>query len=541
MAQQDTQVYHLTKYLDEYHAKYNENPIQVEKLDDEYRNLERVNLIYPIGNDTFIHVDTTHLPNDKYPDYHIILPKEPNQTLRDVIEKKFAIDNADIKPPKEPENKIKFIEDYFEKIFLKTADPQTYENIAKLKQIPIYIKDIESIKYYFIRKHVGLDLLEPYLSDPYIEDISMVGEGGSFIVHKLFGPMRVIQEINNDDLEQMLITMAEQFGKSISNASPVIDARLPDGSRINIVFGVDISPRGTNITIRRFAGVPISITQLINYKTITAKSAAYLWMLLNEGMSIFVCGETASGKTTTVTALTSFINSTKKIVSIEDTPEITLPQKQWVSEVTRDTGSERSSIQMQDLLKAALRQRPNYIIVGEIRGVEASVAFQAMQTGHPVISTFHAANINSLTQRLVNPPINIPRSNIDNLNVALFQSAVTNNVGKTVRRVLSINEIIGFDSSTGSILVVPLFNWDPETDLVNFSGEGTSQLFKEKLLLMRGMAENQEHELYEEMELREQLLSGLVERKIFNYFQVFNEIAKANHIGIENYLKENTL
>lgn len=532
---------HLQEYLSSYQESTNKNPKFVSKLSDEHKQNSRPNLIYPIGNLTFIHIDGVSTMQDSYPKYNIILPKKPSEILSTFIEKKFALDNAEIKPPENNEDKLKFIDNYFQKIFTLRKEPQSYKNIEKLSKIPIIQEEWNSLKYYFKRKHVGLDILEPYLTDPYLEDISIVGEGGSFVVHKFFGPMKVNQEINNDEIESMLIVMAEQFGKSISNANPIIDARLPDGSRINIVYGVDLSPKGTNLTIRRFTKVPISITQLIKSGTISAKSAAYLWLLLDQGMSIFVCGETASGKTTTVTAMSSFINPTKKIVSIEDTPEITIPHKQWVSEVTRDTQRRESSIQMQDLLKAALRQRPNYILVGEIRGIEASVAFQAMQTGHPVISTFHAANIDSLTQRLVNPPINIPRSNIDNLNIALFQSTVTNNQGKIVRRVLSVNEIIGFDSNTNSILIIPIFVWDPKTDQLNFSGQGTSQLIKDKLLLMRGMTDSQEHQLYEEIEQREEILNGLIEQDVFNYFDVFDKISQIHDIGIKKYLEDNVL
>jgi flagellar protein FlaI len=253
---------------------------------------------------------------------------------------------------------------------------------------------------------------------------------------------------------------------------------------------------------------------------------------------MFVCGETASGKTTTLTAVTSFINPLLKIVSIEDTPEITLPHKNWANEVTRDTGNTKSTITMQDLLKASLRQRPNYIIVGEIRGVEASVAFQAMQTGHPVMSTFHAGSVDSLTQRLVNDPINIPKSNIDNLNIVLIQGAVTGKSGRLERRVLSINEITGFDGNANSVIFSPIFSWDPETDTVNFTGRGTSTLFKDKLLMMRGMSASDEIKLYDEMDQRKDILNHLIEKKVFNYYEVFEQLAMANEIGIEEYIRK---
>ena len=537
MAQQKIP-HHLARYLNEIKKKGGMPPRHVKELTDEERKLSAPNLVYPIGNLAYIHVDASNITGDMYPKYNIILPRQVDEYLFETIEKKFAKDNAENKPPPTKKEKLALIDQYLDKICKVTNENPTYKNLEKISQIPVNVNDFQSLKYYFKRKRIGLDLLEPYLTDPYLEDISMVGEGGSFVVHKMFGPLRVTQKLNNTEVEQMLVTMAEQFGKSISNAQPVIDARLPDGSRINIVFGEDISIRGTNLTIRRFAGIPISVTQLINYGTIDAQSAAYLWMLLNQGMSMFVCGETASGKTTTLTAVTSFINPILKIVSIEDTPEITLPHKNWANEVTRDTGNAKSTITMQDLLKASLRQRPNYIIVGEIRGVEASVAFQAMQTGHPVMSTFHAGSVDSLTQRLVNDPINIPKSNIDNLNIVLIQGAVTGKSGRLERRVLSINEITGFDGNANSVIFSPIFSWDPETDTVNFTGRGTSSLFKDKLVMMRGMSANDEIKLYDEMDQRKDILNHLIEKKVFNYYEVFEQLAMANEIGIEEYIRK---
>jgi flagellar protein FlaI len=263
-----------------------------------------------------------------------------------------------------------------------------------------------------------------------------------------------------------------------------------------------------------------------------------MWMMFNEGMSTFICGETASGKTTTAMALTAFIPSNWKIVTIEDTPELTLPHANWITEATRYTGNDYSSVTMFDLLKAALRQRPNYIIVGEIRGAEGNIAFQAMQTGHPVISTFHAANMTSLVQRLSNDPINVPKTHMDNLNLAVFQGAVQGPGGKRVRRVLSINEILGYNPEGNNIMFIPVFNWDPGTDTTKFRGKGSSALFASKLLQLRGMDKRDEAILYEELALRAKILEKMVEKKIFNFYDVFDSIAHCREIGLEAFLKE---
>lgn len=537
---------YLEKYMTEFVSNGNTTPEFFEKLGDEHKKIRKPNLVYPIGQDVFIHVDAIDVSGDSYTKYNVILPSPPHPRLFNAAEVLFAKQAGETRPPEDSQERYKIVGNYLDKICNVVDGSVDYDKLDLKKieienKITLSVDDYQSLKYYFLRKRVGLDILEPFLTDPYMEDITMIGTNKTYVVHKMFGACKSTLPITNDEIEETLMAMAEQFGKTISHAKPIIDASLPDGSRINIVFGHDVSRHGTNLTIRRFAGVPMSITQLIKYKTIDAREAAYIWMMLSSGMSLFVCGETASGKTTSMTALTGFVPPTWKVVSIEDTPELSLPHKNWASEVTRDTGSARSSIGMQDLLKAALRQRPNYIIVGEIRGPEASVAFQAMQTGHPVISTFHAAQVSSLIQRLTNDPINIPKVNIDNLNIALMQGAVQGPDGRMIRRVLSINEIVGYDSQVDNILFIPLFTWESANDTVTFKGRGSSALFSNKLLQLKGLSKKEEGTLYDELEKRTMILNNLVERKVFNYYDVFEHVAKVDEIGVEQYLREITV
>jgi len=255
--------------------------------------------------------------------------------------------------------------------------------------------------------------------------------------------------------------------------------------------------------------------------------------MLSEGMSAFICGETASGKTTALNALAVFIRPNNKIVSIEDTAEVVLPHPNWVRELTRDTGKQESSVTMFDLLRAALRQRPNYIIVGEIRGAEGNIAFQAMQTGHPVLSTFHAANLERLLQRLTNPPISVPKTNLDSLNIAWFQSSVYDKRGMLVRRMISINEIIGYDPRTDSIAAIPVFTWDPVADVHRFSGRGSSYLLEEKIATMRGISRRDIKLIYDELELRARFLRHLVDKNILDYFDVYKAVVKTYELGLE--------
>ncbi|MEM1857994.1 MAG: type II/IV secretion system ATPase subunit, partial [Desulfurococcaceae archaeon] len=298
-----------------------------------------------------------------------------------------------------------------------------------------------------------------------------------------------------------------------------------------------VSLHGSNFTIRRVAKVPISVTQLIKWRTFSELAAAYMWIMISEGMSAFICGETASGKTTTLNALAVFIKPNYKIVSIEDTAEVALPHPNWVRELTRDTGKAESSVTMFDLLKAALRQRPNYIIVGEIRGAEGNIAFQAMQTGHPVLSTFHAANIERLLQRLTNPPISVPKTNLDNLNIAWFQSSVYDKKGLLVRRMISIYEVLGYDPKTDSIAALPVFVWDPVTDTHRFSGRGASYLLEEKVAVMRGIPRREINVVYEELELRARYLKLLAEKNVLDYYDVYRAVIKTYELGLEQAYK----
>ena len=532
---------HLLRYLETYTTQGNPLPIFTDQLKPEHKKLKEPNVIYPVSEQSFIHINPHTTSDDGYMEYVIIEPDLPERKIMDMADRMFAAKSGNLDPPVEITERFNMVESYIDKNIIVTDIPIDYSKLGdayRLETLPISKKDYPGFKYHFLQKRAGTGILDPFLADSNLEDISIIGAGNVYVIHKSFGALKSPLFLGHEEIDELLISMSEQFGKTISHARPVIDGSLPDGSRINIVYGKDISRKGTNTTIRKFASTPLSITQVLTSKAFDYNEAAYLWMLFNEGMSCFICGETASGKTTTAMALTAFIPSNWKIVSIEDTAELTLPHANWITEVTRYTGNDWSSVTMFDLLKAALRQRPNYIIVGEIRGAEGNIAFQAMQTGHPVISTFHAANMTSLVQRLTNDPINVPKTHMDNLNLAVFQGAVQGPGGKRVRRVLSINEILGYNPEGGNIMFIPVFNWDPGTDTTKFRGKGSSALFASKLLQLRGMSKRDEAILYEELALRAKILEKMVEKKIFNFYDVFDSISHCREIGLEAFLKE---
>lgn len=541
------------------------------KISRAMKGIRHPNLIYPIGKGLAVHI---------YPDKEDIrnyyIPIEPclfqdmNSTLEAVEKLLIDVIHDEDVDTKDLEEKKILLERALEKVCIieehvnenvetkskglegnKTVKREKNGRLSlglignlkeagkvfkmkKWENIRVTPEEFQAIKYLMIRDKIGMGMLEPLLLDSNIEDISCSGLGKVFVEHKVFSSLKTAIEFQEtEELNSFIIQMSEKVGKPITYRDPIVDTALPDGSRINIVFGEDVSRRGSNFTIRKFMGTPISILELIDFGTIDYIMAAYMWMMLRAGMNCFISGETASGKTTMMNAITTFLPPESKIVSIEDTPELQVPHKNWTREVTRTTREDSGSdVSMFDLLKAALRQRPNEIIIGEIRGVEGSIAFQAMQTGHPVMSTFHAASVEKLIQRLTGDPINVPRNYVDNLNVVIIQSAV-NIPGKGMgRRVLSINEIVGYDSFNQAFNFMDIFKWDPSTDTFKFTGKNNSYMLEQKIAPRLGIPENQVRKIYSELERKAKILKKIHQAKITNFYDLFNTLIQIEEAGL---------
>jgi flagellar protein FlaI len=493
------------------------------KISRDLSYLERRNLIYPIPGDLYVHI----YPDARGDRDHYI-PIEPHLTvnLDDIIpqvESKLLDWVKVIGAAETNEEKTEA---------LLTAIDASVSTNGDTNRVHVTPRELEALKYVLVRDKVGFGLLAPLLQDPNIEDISCSGVGPIFVEHKVFKSIEsAITFGAEEELDDFVIWLGEWIKRPVTVRNPIVDAVLPDGSRINIVYGTDVSKRGSNFTIRKFAGIPTSVTELIDYGTLDYMMAAYLSFVLEEGLNLFVAGATASGKTTTMNAITAFIPSDKKIVSIEDTPELQVPHKNWIRETTRGSSKENtgSEVGMFDLLKAALRQRPDRIIVGEIRGEEGAIAFQAMQTGHGVMSTFHAASVEKLIQRLTGDPINIPKAYVDNLEVVLIQQAVRVPGRGMVRRVTSINEIVGYDSSTESFSFIEAFRWDPATDTFEFPGFMNSYLMEERIAAKRGIPPFKRKVIYTELKRRAKIFQRLhVERKLKNFYDVFQVLSEAH-------------
>ena len=393
----------------------------------------------------------------------------------------------------------------------------------------------DRLRYVVIRDLIRNGPLEPLLSDEMLEDIHSVGLKHIHMDHKIFGMVTSnIRFRDRDLLSRFLRAMSERIGRPVSDNKPIIDGALLDGSRINIIFSDDVSMLGPSFTIRKFAEETISITQLIQWGTISSQVAAYIWICLEYGMSVLVSGETASGKTTTLNAILPFIDHNVKIYSAEDTPEVKVRHKLWQRLVTRSSKNEDSRVEMFDLLKAALRSRPRYIIIGEIRGVEGATAFQAMQTGHPVIATFHASSIVKMIQRFTGDPINVPMRFFDNLNFAIFQEVVEDpNGGGIARRVTGIDEVIGYNKHSDGVLTRGMFEWDPIKDKHYFRGMFQSHLLENKIAAVAGFSNKRD--IYDEMLKRAATLQKMVDRDLTHYDDVFDLLGIYYNTGWDNF------
>ncbi len=367
--------------------------------------------------------------------------------------------------------------------------------------------------YYLERDFIGYGIVDVPMTDSDVEDISCDGVGiPLYIYHRKYGSIRSSLRFKDaKELDDYVIWLAQRSGKHISVASPILDATVPDGSRLQATLGTHVTKRGSSFTIRRFRDNPFTPVDLLKFKTMSPEMMAYLWIAIENGQSMMVCGGTASGKTTTLNATLLFIPPQMKIVSIEDTRELNLPHENWVPSLTRagfgaknlTSGKAPGEIDMFDLLAAALRQRPQYLMVGEVRGAEAFIVFQAMATGKTCYTTFHAESVSAMVHRMENPPISLPRSLVSALNLVLLQRQVK--VGtKMTRRVQSLTEIVGLDPETNELITNSVYSWNPADDTFLYSGH--SYIY-ERVALMKNLSmKDMEKEVRNRAEILEYFL-----------------------------------
>lgn len=394
--------------------------------------------------------------------------------------------------------------------------------IIKSYSLPVPREEEDKLFYFVKRDLLGYGRINTLMKDPNIEDISCDGPGTHiYIYHRRYESMETnIVFPTEGELESYVIRLAQRCGKHISTAVPLIDSTLMDGSRVVMTLGKEISTKGSTFTIRKFREDPFTPTDLATFKTISPLMLAYIWLAVQYGMSVLFVGGTASGKTTTLNAVSLFIPPQMKIVSIEETRELNLPHPNWIPGCTRAGfggelvgGRIAGEVDMYDLLKAALRERPEYIIVGEIRGSEAYVLFQAMATGHTTYSTMHADSVPGLIHRLENKPIDIPRVMIPSLDAVCIQ-VQTRVGGRRVRRLKQIVEIIGLDPHSKELLTNEVFRWVPALDDFEFSGKS---YVLEKIMMKANL---RREEVMNELKRRQAVIEWMTAKGIRKYGDV---------------------
>ena len=503
---------YLGRYLQQFERETGIVPDFYEHLSLDMRYLRRPNILYPVGDPIFIHV---YKPEEAAL-YNVVEPTLDAQELKKYGEIKGLIFSK-VPYVKPYETKDEFISS-LDRLYRDSIAIGPQPLLSIKRRVPIKRDQYADIGYQLGRDVIAYGRLEGILRDPYIEDIHGIGTQRLFVHHKIFGLIETNVQFGTDfELNDYLKRLSERCGRPVSDARPIIDAALPEGERINIIYSEDVSQKGASFTIRKFSEEPISFTQLVKWNTIDAREAAYLWICLENDMSVFMCGETAAGKTTTLNALLSLVPLDSKLYSVEQTPEIRAPQAAWQQLITREAGPMESRVEMFDLLKAALRSRPHYVIVGEIRGPEGAITFQAMQTGHPVLSTFHSSSVAKMIQRLTGDPINVPVRYIDNLNVALFQQMVYVG-GNNERRCTAITEVLGYSATQGGVMTRNVFAWRPDTDTHDFLGSYNSFVLEGKIAPRLGY--DDPTLVYRDLEERTKIVQKMVDHNIFRRNEV---------------------
>jgi len=378
--------------------------------------------------------------------------------------------------------------------------------------------DFHRIFYYLYRDFIGLNRVEAIMQDYFIEDIECNGIGEPlYIVHRAFRNIKTnVKYTKMEELSSFVEKLAQKTGRYISYASPILDGSLPDGSRVNATYTKDITSKGPTFTIRKFTKTPWTPIQLLGFHSLSPEMLAYFWICLQYQSNLMIVGGTASGKTTLLNALAFFIPQENRVVSIEDTRELNLPRENWLPSVVRsgvagETGG-AGEVDMFSLLRSSFRQNPDYMIVGEVRGKEASVLFQGMASGHASISTMHGDSVESIIRRLETPPINLSPMLVNGLDImAIMTHAIVG--GHETRRLREIVEVVKVEPDGTALTNTPL-TWNPADD--KFYSKKDSRIFDkiaEKFGLNRG-------ELQKEFETRTKLLYAFFQKKVLGYEQV---------------------
>ena len=524
---------HLREHLQKFKQIAGEFPMLVEEPDD--YETDRPNVIYPVGGAVYCHVYGDLGQKTKYYTIEPTLSEDETVTLQKVKRRLLSM-SGHKESPDDDAGYDDLIEELLEETtYVTDGDMSFYDRVKQLwnfGKVKVDQNTYDSIRYRLNRDIVGFGPLEPIMRDPQNEDIHVIGAHETHVDHSTFGMLPTTVDFGtSQEFDTWLKNMGERMGDPISDSNPIVDSTMPDGSRINIIYSEDVSLKGPSLTIRQQDEIPLSMMQITNWGTLSPLMAAYLWICLENEQTVFVVGETASGKTTTLNASFSFIPRDSKIYTAEDTAEVIPPHDTWQQLLTREgLGDEANEVDMFDLVASALRSRPDYIIVGEVRGAEGRMAFQAAQTGHPVMLTFHASDIVTMIQRFTSEPINVPETFMGIADVALFQNRVKQG-DDVLRRVTSVQEIEGYSKEMGGVVTRQVFEWDPVEDEHTFKGMNNSFVMEEQIAPLLGYADTRQ--IYETLDHRAEVVERMIQEGILGYHEVNDAIASFQRDGAE--------
>ena len=528
---------HLRDHLKKFKQITGEFPLLIDEPTSDYETT-RPNVLYPIGGPIYCHIYGDLGQDMKYYAIEPSLSGEEQSLFGKIRDE--LLDRSVSKAVPEEESEY---DDRIEELLQETTTIERDRSGLRywidrlldflgLGNIRVSEQTYENIRYRLNRDIVGLGPLEPVMRDPANEDIHVIGPHQCYVDHGTYGLIETTVDFGTpEQFDSWIRSMGERIGDPVSDSNPIVDSTLPDGSRLNVIYSDDVSVQGPSLTIRQGDETPLSINQITKWGTLSPQLVAYLWLCLENEQTVFVVGETASGKTTTLNSIMSFIPRDSKIYTAEDTAEVLPPHDTWQQLLTREGGGEENSdVDMFDLVAAALRSRPDYIIVGEVRGEEGRMAFQAAQTGHPVMLTFHASDIVSMIQRFTGDPINVPETFMDNADVALFQNRVKQG-DDVLRRVTSVQEIEGYSKEMDGVVTRQVFSWDPVEDEIVFQGMNNSYVLEEQIATLLGYADTRD--IYDDLDFRARLVERMIEENILDYHEVNEAIKSFQRDGVE--------
>jgi len=528
---------HLRDHLKKFKQITGEFPLLIDEPTSDYET-SRPNVLYHIGGPIYCHIYGDLGQDMKY--YAIEPSLSGNeQTLFSQIRDKLLDRSVNKSVPEEESEYDDRIEELLQETTTIERDRSGLRywidrllQFLNLGDIRVSEQTYENIRYRLNRDIVGLGPLEPVMRDPANEDVHVIGPHQCYVDHGTYGLIETTVDFGtSEQFDSWIRSMGERIGDPVSDSNPIVDSTLPDGSRLNVIYSDDVSVQGPSLTIRQGDETPLSINQITKWGTLSPELVAYLWLCLENEQTVFVVGETASGKTTTLNSIMSFIPRDSKIYTAEDTAEVLPPHDTWQQLLTREGGAEGDSdVDMFDLVAAALRSRPDYIVVGEVRGEEGRMAFQAAQTGHPVMLTFHASDIVSMIQRFTGDPINVPETFMDNADVALFQNRVKQG-DDVLRRVTSVQEIEGYSKEMDGVVTRQVFSWDPVEDEIVFQGMNNSYVLEEQIATLLGYADTRD--IYDDLDFRARLVERMIEENILDYHEVNEAIKSFQRDGVE--------